>query len=119
MSLLSKLFGKSSPKQQEYKRPSYAGTLSILVIYKEEKYDDAGEHIEEHFELIEELWNYSSIDTSGYTSLDRVKNDFGTKLPVFPEYPLIGVYKGENQLFISSDLKEVQQFIEEYERTYE
>ncbi|WP_175991530.1 hypothetical protein [Bacillus sp. Marseille-Q1617] len=128
MAFFSKLFGKSSsPKQPKGKDPSYYSSLELFIIYEGDADSDSHED-DLYTELEDEFWVYRSLGESGVMSSYWAK-DYGTPLPAFPEYPLIGVfkltaYKGfkegyKHPLFISSNKEEVKKFFEEYEKEME
>ncbi|WP_433747824.1 hypothetical protein [Falsibacillus pallidus] len=126
MTLFSKLFGKSSLKEPEEKKPSYTEDLELYIIYDSVAFADVNED-EIYQDLENEFRVYASLGESGVVSSHEAK-EYGIPLPALPEYPVIGVfnfsaYKGykegyKHPLFLSSDKEEVKRFFEEYERTH-
>ena len=122
MGFFSKLFGKSSTEQEE-ENHSYDSILNLIIIYK--GFKDTDEQADKYSDLEDELWVYECIGASGAMSSETAKQN-GIPLPVYPEYPVIGIFdlymsKGnvegyKKPLIISSKKEEVKHFLEGFER---
>ena len=122
MGFFSKLFGKSSTKSTRGTVIAIRRALHLIIIYK--GFRESDEQSDKYSDLEDELWDYESIGTSGTMSSETAKQ-YGIPLPVYPEYPVIGIFdlymsKGHEEgytkpLFLSSNKEEVKRFLEDLE----